>query len=350
MFVGLDLSRKRVDVVGLGGGGDVCWLDAVAPDRDGLAALVDRCPAGPAEVVAAVESMTGARFVHDELERRGWDVRIADARRAKGIAPLACKTDRVDARVLAELCRRELVPEVWLPDPLVREERELARFRVQLVKQRTQLKNRIHATLASHGLACPVSDLFGRNGRALLAAMPLLEPWRGDVEASLRLVDQLDREVHALERELRRRGADHRYVPLLLTCPGIGWVLAFTIAAEIGDIDRFANAGKLVAYSRLAPRVHQSGEHDRRGPLTKNGPRYLSWAFVEAAQHAHRHPAYSTLYNSTKARWGKQRGSQVATVAVARKLVIAVWHMLTREQPFAPPSATQGLAPSSAQV
>src|SRR2546421_9313253 len=99
MFVGLDLSRKRVDVVGLGGGGDVCWLDAVAPDRDGLAALVDRCPAGPAEVVAAVESMTGARFVHDELERRGWDVRIADARRAKGIAPLACKTDRVDARV-----------------------------------------------------------------------------------------------------------------------------------------------------------------------------------------------------------------------------------------------------------
>ena len=124
----------------------------------------------------------------------------------------------------------------------------------------------------------------------------------------------------------------------------------YAVLTQDNQVNRFDANGKLVAYSRLAPRVHQSGEHDRRGPLTKNGPRYLSWAFVEAAQHAHRHPAYSTLYNSTKARWGKQRGSQVATVAVARKLVIAVWHMLTREQPFAPPSATQGLAPSSAQV
>ncbi len=77
--------------------------------------------------------MTGARFVHNQLELTGWDVRIADAQRAKGLAPLACKTNRIDASVLAELARRELVPEIWLPDPEVRAERERARFRLRLV-------------------------------------------------------------------------------------------------------------------------------------------------------------------------------------------------------------------------
>src|SRR5438132_1426716 len=350
LYAGLDLSRKRLDFHLLESEGATVEVGAAPPDADGLLGLTRRLDRHREPIRAAIESMNGARFVHDRLELQGWQVEIADAQKVKGLAPLACKTDRIDAWVLAELTRRDLVPAIWLPDPLVRAERERARWRLHLVRHRSSLKQRVHAVLLTHGKPCPVSDLFGVRGRQLLAQLGLPEPWQGTIEASLRLIDELEREISDCERELRRRGADHRYVPLLLTCPGIGWVLAFTIAAEIGDIDRFANAGKLVAYSRLAPRVHQSGEHDRRGPLTKNGPRYLSWAFVEAAQHAHRHPAYSTLYNSTKARWGKQRGSQVATVAVARKLVIAVWHMLTREQPFAPPSATQGLAPSSAQV
>ena len=133
----------------------------------------------------------------------------------KGLAPLACKTDRIDAWVLAELSRRELVPAIWLPDPTVRAERERARFRLHLVRHRSSLKHRVHATLLTHGKPCPVSDLFGVRGRELLARLALPEPWAGDVEASLRLIDELDREIDACERELRRLGADHRYVPLL---------------------------------------------------------------------------------------------------------------------------------------
>ena len=89
--------------------------------------------------------MNGARFVHDTLEERGWEVLIADAQKVKGLAPLACKTDKIDARVLAELSWRDLVPAIWLPDPSIRRERELARFRLHLVRHRTTLKNRIHA-------------------------------------------------------------------------------------------------------------------------------------------------------------------------------------------------------------
>src|SRR3954464_10590036 len=100
--------------------------------------------------------MNGARFVHDTLEEHGWEVLVADAQKVKGLAPLACKTDRIDAQVLAVLSHRDLVPAIWLPDPSIRRERELARFRLHLVRHRTTLKNRIHATLMTFGHPCPV--------------------------------------------------------------------------------------------------------------------------------------------------------------------------------------------------
>jgi transposase len=164
------------------------------------------------------------------------------------------------------------------------------------------------------------------------------------VEASLRLIDELDCEIAACERELRRLGADHRYVPLLLSVPGIGWVLAYTIAAEIGDIARFPSPAKLAGYTGLCPRVYQSGESDRRGPLAKQGPKYLRWALVEAAVHASTHPVYRERYQRTKTRLGRQRGARVAQVDLARKLAEAIWHMLTRNQRFAPAGATNPLA------
>jgi Transposase len=176
------------------------------PDVDGLRGLTQRLECHGAPIRAAIESMNGARFVHDRLELAGWQVEIADAQKVKGLAPLACKTDRIDAWVLAELARRDLVPAIWLPDPLVRAERERARWRLHLVRHRSSLKQRVHAVLLTHGKPCPVSDLFGARGRQLLARLGLPEPWQGTIEASLRLIDQLDREIS--ERELRRLGAD----------------------------------------------------------------------------------------------------------------------------------------------
>ena len=135
--------------------------------------------------------MNGARFVHDTLELCGWSVEVADARKVKG-APLACKTDRIDAWVLAELSRRDLVPAIWLPGPTVRADPERSRFRLHLVKHRTALKNRIHASPMTFGHPCPVSDRFGVGGRQLLDRLELPDPWRGDIEASPRLIDELN--------------------------------------------------------------------------------------------------------------------------------------------------------------
>jgi transposase len=346
LHAGLDLSRKRLDCCLLDRVGDRVEAGAVPPDADGLCGFARRVADryGPVVVRAAIESMNGARFVHDTLERCGWEVEVADAQKVKGLAPLACKTDRIDAWVLAELSRRELVPAIWLPAFEQRQERERARWRLFLVRKRSSLKHRVHAQLLAFGYSCPLSDLFGRQGRELLARLDFPEPWRGGVLAAVAMIDELDGQIAEIDRELRTLGADHRYIPLLVTVPGIAWVLGYTIAAEIGDIARFASPAKLTGYTGLCPRVYQSGSTDRRGPLTHAGPKYLRWALIEAATHACRHELYRNRYQRNKARLGKQRGAKVAQLDIARRLAEAIWHMLTRDQPFAPKGATPALA------
>ena len=253
LHAGLDLSRRKVDVCLLSAEGKHLDQLAVAPDVDSLRTLARRIEEVHREqVCAVVESMTGARLVHDTLEQEGWQVEIADAQKVKGLAPLACKTDKIDSRVLAVLSQRDLVPAIWLPDPRIREERELARFRLHLVKHKSALKNRVHSTLINFGRPCPVTDLFGAEGRRLLERLDVPEPWRGNVTASVQLIDDLERQIADINRRLKQGHADHPYLPLLLTVPGIGWVLAFTIAAEIGQVERFASPEKLTGYTGCA--------------------------------------------------------------------------------------------------
>src|SRR5215471_7837467 len=195
LYAGLDLSRKRLDFHLLDLEGASVDVGASPPDADGLRGLSERLARHGQPIRAAIESMNGARFVHDRLELAGWQVEIADAQKVKGLAPLACKTDRIDAWVLAELARRDLVPAIWLPDPSVRAERERTRWRLHLVRHRSALKQRVHAVLLTHGKPCPVSDLFGVRGRQLLNRLDLPEPWAADTTAALYLIDELDHQI-----------------------------------------------------------------------------------------------------------------------------------------------------------
>jgi transposase len=142
LHAGLDLSRRRLDYCLLDEEGARVEAAAAPPDAGGLRALVAGVERryGPVVVRAAIESMNGARLVHDTLERLGWEVEVADAQKVKGLAPLACKTDRIDSWVLAELSRRDLVPAIWLASFEQRQERERARWRLFLVRKRSSLK------------------------------------------------------------------------------------------------------------------------------------------------------------------------------------------------------------------
>lgn len=331
----------------LADGGELVAEFSVRPDAAGLGRLVDRvaqyCSQGES-VDAVVESMTGSRFVYDFLTDCGWTVVIADALAVKGIGRVAAKTDKIDARILASLSHRDLVPAIWIPDVEARSNRERARFRIFLVNKRSALKNRIHSALIEFGRPCPMSDLFGTKGRQLLNQLHLDQPWADHIEVCLELIDHYDQLIADIERDLRRQVLQHPNMDLLVTVPGIGPILAYTIAAEIGDITRFDSPKKLVGYTGLVPRVNQSGTRDLRGPLTRSGPKYLRWALIEAAVHAAHHPVYAERHQHIKQRLGPQQGPKVARVDTARRITTAIYWMLTKQQPFAPQGPTRTLA------
>lgn len=330
-YVGIDWGTRRAAWCARAVDGTIVGEGMVPADADGLARVVLACGV---DVRACVEMMSGAIWVRDQLVAAGWQVEVADARKTHAIAPLACKTDKVDARVLAELCRRDLVPVLWLPALDERALRERLRRRMHLVRLRTSAKNRIFGLLSQWGLRLATSRLRQPDGLALLERHGVPEVWRRSVAEALAVIEALDERLVPLDAELLPLARADKRVPLLATIPGVGELLALTIAAEVGDIARFPGPRKLVGYAGLAPRIHQSGQSSRTGGLSKAGPRALRWAAVEAAQSAWR-PSnpWHQLYRDVKQRSGK---ANPAKSAVARKILIAAWHVLARQESFKP--------------
>ena len=346
-YVGIDWAYRRAAWCAMSAGGEISAEGFTPADEDGLARLVLQLGT---DVKACVEMMSGAVWVRDRLRSAGWQVEVADARRVKAVAPLACKTDRVDARVLAELCRRDLVPALWIPSLEERELRERLRRRMHLVRLRTSAMNRVYGLGTQWGLRLSAERLRRKDGLELLARSDMPAVWQRSVVEALAVVDLLDRRIAPLQAELAPFARADPDVALLRTIPGVGELLALTLAAEIADVSRFPSPGKLVGYAGMAPGVKQSGQSVRTGlPLSKAGSRTLRWAAVEAAQHAWRpsnpwHPLYSDL--------AKRNDKNAAKSAVARKVLIASWHILSRRQSFKPsrPRGTSTAPASSVSV
>jgi transposase len=340
-YVGIDWGYERAAWCARRPSGELELEGFTPADEDGLARLVGRL--GP-DVKACVEMMSGAAWVRDRLTDCGWQVEVADARKVKALAPLTAKTDKVDARLLAELARRDLVPALWVPCFEERELRERLRRRMHLVRLRTSAKARIFGLLSQFGVRTRLTRLRQADGLCLLERRGVPEVWRRSIAEALAVIDFLDERISPLDRELAPLARSDPRVALLETIPGVATLLGLTIASEIGDVARFASARKLVGYSGLTPRVKQSGKSERTGPLTKAGPRVLRWAAVEAAQSAWResnpwHPLYQRI--------AARDNSGEAKAAVARKVLIASWHILSRQQPFKPSRPHRGTVPAS---
>jgi len=333
-YLGIDWGTRRAAWCALDQRGTL-REGMVAADEDGLDRLA-LALAGE-EVRGCIEMMSGSVWVRDQLATIGWEIKIADARKVKAIAPLACKTDRVDARVLADLARRDLVPELWVPSVQERANRERIRRRTHLVRMRTSASNRIFGLLTQWGLRRSLKAVRQSDALEQLAACGVPAVWRQSIATLLSLIDDLDRQIGPLERELRPHARKDPHVKLLMTIPGVAELLGLTLACEIGTVTRFPSARKLVGYSGLTPRITQSGISSRTGQLTKTGPATLRWAAVEAAQQAYRPTSpWHRLYTDTKTKHGKVNPAQAA---VARKVLIAAWHVLAREEPFTPSRA-----------
>jgi transposase len=340
-YVGIDWAYGRAAWCAMNEAGTIEDEGLIPADQDGLAKLA--LGLGP-EVKACVEMMSGAIWVRDQLELAGWEVQIAHARKVRDIAPLACKTDKVDARVLAELCRRELVPALWVPSIADRAIRERLRRRTHLVKARTSSRNRIFGLLTQFGLRVSFTRLRQPDAIELLARRGVPAVWRDSIAGHLAQIEELDRRITPVDRELAPIARADSRAQLLQTIPGVGPLIGLTFAAEIGDVSRFSSASKLVGYAGLAPRINQSGQRSATGRLSKAGPRTLRWAAVEAANQAWRP---SNPFHRDYRRLEARHGKNPAKSAIARKLLICSWHMLSRGQVFKPSHPTTAATSSS---
>ena len=316
----------------------------LAHARGSISEFLKTCAPG---TPVAIEATANWYWIIDEIEQARCVPRLTHARKAKLMMGLINKTDKLDAHGMNTLQRNGTLPTVWIPPGPLRELRELTRTRVVLVAQRTRWKNRITATLAKWGVpASEYSDAYGKSARQemekRLAELP--EQTRWATRQMLTQLDSLSEQIRQFEKRLEELVDVTPEMQLLETLPGVGVILAATIALEIGEIGRFLSAERLASYSGTTPRVHSSGGHTRYGRTRPDVNRYLKWAFAEAANsttvNSRRFPErhVSQLYTRLRAR----KGHAKAVGAVARHLAEAAFHVLSRQQAYRDPTTATG--------
>jgi transposase len=293
------------------------WADTLEPDDE-----VALEATGNSDAIAMLLIPRVARVV------------VSNPKKTRAIAEAKVKTDKVDARILAQLLAADFLPPVWLPDDRTRSLRRMVSRRTHLVRQRTRLKNQVHAVLARNlAPTCPVSDLFGNAGRHWLAQQALPVDERRSVDALIRQLDFHGDELKIVDRDLAIEALEDPVVARLMTIPGIDAIVAISIVAAVGDFARFGGPDRLVSYMGLNPKVRQSGASPAtHGRITKAGRAQARGMLVEAAWSAARAPGpLRAFFKRVQAR----RGFQVAVVATARKMTVLCWHLVTREQDYA---------------
>jgi transposase len=322
VYIGVDLHRKRSQVVALDEAGEVLLNRRVPTSGDELLRVFGE--AGQDDLQVAFEATFGWGWFADLLVDAGIPAHMVHPRAAKAITAARVKNDAVDAKTLAHLLRTNLLPEAWIAPPAVREARQLVRMRVSLVRIRSRLKCQIHALLAERGVSSSATDLFGRRGRQELAELRLPPISQSRLEANLRIIDELTDELEVADAELLTLFTGDDRVKRLTAIPGIGFTTAATILAEVGEVGRFPAPDRLCSWAGLTPTEHSSAEHTRRGHISKQGSRWLRWVMIEAAFPALRTSQLHQLYAGIASR----RGAKIARVAVARRLLTLAFYAL----------------------
>ena len=338
VYVGIDVHRKRSQVAVIDQAGQVLANRNVPNGVEPILKVIGGLPPGTA---AAFEACYGTSWLVELLEDYGFDPHLVHPSRCKAIASARLKNDKVDAAILAQLLRADLLPEAWIAPPPVRQLRALLRHRVALVRLRTRLRNRIHAIVADYGHDRPAGGYWTGPGRAWLAALPLPAVSRELIGDDLGLIDALQERIDRLDGEICQRARSDPRVKILTQLPGVGPFTALMILAEVGDIRRFASARQLASWAGLTPTVRGSDRVAHYGHISKEGSAWLRWVLCEAAQTAKRSPQFAATFQ----RIAQRRGKKIATTAIARKLATRAWHLLTDTGPGAAP---QPAAPQTA--
>jgi len=328
--IGVDLHKKNLQVAVLDNAGEILDMRRLGNnDKEGLKEYFSSFPE---ETPVVVEATTGWEWLSDLLEEEELAVKLANPHKVKLIAEATIKTDKIDARTLAQLERANFLPLSYLAPREVRERRELLRHRMILVRLRTSLKSRIHSILNKKGIIIEeTTDLFGKKGREILKEVDLPEIYREETDTYLDLIDRLDDHIKVKEKQISKIVREEELARLLMSIPGISYFSGLLILSEIGDINRFNSAKKLCSYAGLAPTTSQSDEAVYHGHLKKDSNKYIKWVLIEAVEHIiKKDPQLAYKYEKILSKKGKNK----ARVAVAQKLCISIYYMLKNRQPY----------------
>lgn len=331
LYVGLDQHKKHSYCTVKGKEGEEIFKGKVFSTRE---AMEEFLSSFDEELSVALEAGPSWHWLYDFLEARVAKVELVNPKACKAIASAKLKNDKLDSETLCDLSRANLLPTCYVPSQEQRYFKEIVRQKAFFSAIRTRLKNRIHSVLAKLGTTHNFSDLFGKGGREFLDGLceTLSFPYRDELESMLELLDAVKTQIVRLTKTIDSLCKDDRQAFLIArTIPGIGYYSALLIVSEIGDVRRFANAKKLFSYAGIIPSERSSGERIRRGPITKQGSTWLRWALVEAAQRQEickRSPFAKDLE-----RIAAKKGRKTATVAVARKILKAIYVLLKENQP-----------------
>jgi len=329
LHIGIDMHKRFSEIAVLDGAGMIVARQKLFHDnREQMTAFFTRF--GP-DAIATVEATRNWYWLYELLENQQLPVKLAHPQQVRVIAEAKVKTDKIDAWVLAQMERTGWLPESYIPSREIRDQREALRYRISLVRARAMFKNRVHAILDKLGIVHKFTDLFGVAGLEFLKTIALRPIYRQELNGYLAIIEYLEAKIVEATKLVRTLLKQDPRVEWLMTIPGVGELTAYLLLSEIGDIKRFPKAKKLCGYGGITPAVRESAEHRWTGRITKQGNRYIRWGIVEAAQLAPRQdPALCAFYD----RLAVKRGPKKARVAVARKLLIAVWHVLTYKQEY----------------
>ncbi len=328
--IGLDAHREFAQIA-VWEDGRVRQAGQIAMTAEALRVFADSL--GPEDEVA-IEATCNTHAIVRLIESRVSRVVVSNPMKTRAIAEAKVKTDKVDAAILAQLLAADYLPAVWVADDATHALRRQVARRAHIVRQRTRLKNQVQAILQRNLISrCPMSDMFGVKGRCWLGDQHLPPDEEISVQSLLRQLDFHGQELRIIDAQLGRIALEREEVKRLMTIPGVDATVALSIVAAVGDFRRFRQPEQLVSYLGLNPRVRQSGgQPATHGRITKQGRAHARGMLVEAAFSAARIPGpLRAFFERIRAR----RGTQIAIVATARKLVCLCWTMIERGEDYA---------------
>lgn len=270
--------------------------------------------------------------IHDTLEENGIDTKLANPHKTKIIAEAKIKSDKLDARILSDLLRTDLIYESYVPKREDRDKRSLVRHRITHSRAKTKLANKVHSVLDKYDYQTDLTDIFSKSGIEWMKSLtPLVTPVDKIILfSSIASIEAINQQIDTASKEISKYAGDNKDIKILRSITGIDVFSAMLISSEIVDIKRFSTPWKLVSYAGLAPSTRESSGKTKSCGITKQGSPWPRWILVQCALTAIKYDAHlRSFYDRIRNR----KGHAIAIVAAtAKELLVIIWYMLTRNE------------------